>query len=136
MPNNSGTEELVKGYVRAIGSGDLEQVFAFYSNKVVYEDTALNQIYYGIDEVKKFYAESLGALGGQWMVDTCYATDEGFGISWHRGGIHDRDLPGIPATGKFFTIPGASIARVKDGKIVRNRDFWNNLDLQRQLGIN
>lgn len=135
MPNNPETEKLVKGYVRAIGSGDLDEVWSFYADNIVYEDTAVNQIYYGIEDVKKFYAESLGALGGQWMVDTCYATEEGFGISWHRGGIHERDLPGIPATGKFFTIPGASIARVKNGKIVRIRDFWNNLDLLKQLGI-
>ena len=134
MPNNPETEKLVKGYVRAIGSGDLDEVWSFYADNIVYEDTAVNQIY-GIEDVKKFYAESLGALGGQWMVDTCYATEEGFGISWHRGGIHERDLPGIPATGKFFTIPGASIARVKNGKIVRIRDFWNNLDLLKQLGI-
>lgn len=135
MPNNPETEKLVKGYVRAIGSGDLDEVWSFYADNIVYEDTAVNQIYYGIEDVKKFYAESLATLDGQWMVDTCYATEEGFGISWHRGGIHDRDLPGMPATGKFFTIPGASIARVKNGKIVRIRDFWNNLDLLKQLGI-
>ncbi|MDF3305304.1 ester cyclase [Rhodococcus sp. T2V] len=135
MPNDPETEELVKGYVRAIGSGDLERVWAFYADNIVYEDTAVNQVYYGIDAVKEFYTKSMSALGVRWLVDTCYATDEGFAIAWHMGGIHEHDLPGMPATGKFFTVPGASIARVKNGKIVRNRDFWNNLDLLRQLGL-
>jgi steroid delta-isomerase-like uncharacterized protein len=135
MPNDPGTEELVKNYVRAIGSGDPEQVWEFYADNIVYEDTAVNQIYYGIENVKRFYVKSMTALGVRWIVDTCYATDEGFGIAWHMGGIHDHDLPGMPATGKFFTVPGASIAQVEKGKIVRNRDFWNNLDLLRQLGL-
>jgi len=135
MPNHPETEQLVKGYVRAIGSGNLEPVWSFYADNIVYEDTAVNQIYYGIEQVKRFYIKSMGALGVRWIIDTCYATEEGFGIAWHMGGIHDEDLPGMPATGKFFTVPGASIAQVRNGKIVRNRDFWNNLDLLRQLGL-
>ena len=135
MPNHPETEQLVKGYVRAIGSGNLERVWSFYADNIVYEDTAVNQIYYGIEQVKRFYIKSMGALGVRWIIDTCDATEEGFGIAWHMGGIHDEDLPGMPATGKFFTVPGASIAQVRNGKIVRNRDFWNNLDLLRQLGL-
>ncbi|MFD8098496.1 ester cyclase [Nocardia fluminea] len=135
MPNDPKTEELVKDYVRALGSGDPEQVCSFYADNIVYEDTAVNRINYGIEDVKKFIASSVSAPGMTSVVDSCYATDEGFGIAWHRGGIHDHDLLGLPATGRFFTVPGASIARVKNGKIVRIRDFWNNLDLMKQLGV-
>jgi steroid delta-isomerase-like uncharacterized protein len=135
LPNHPETEELVKAYVRAIGSGDLEKVWECYADDIVYEDTAVNQVYYGKEAVKDFYVKSMGALGVRWIVDTCYATDEGFGIAWHMGGIHESDLPGMPATGKFFTVPGASIAQVKNGKIVRNRDYWNIFDLLRQLGL-
>jgi ketosteroid isomerase-like protein len=50
-------------------------------------------------------------------------------------GRHIHDLPGMPATGRTFSVPGSSIADVRDGKITRNRDFWNNHDLLKQLGI-
>jgi hypothetical protein len=33
MPNHAETEQLVKGYVRAIGSGDLERVWSFYADR-------------------------------------------------------------------------------------------------------
>lgn len=135
MPNDLETEKLVKGYVDAIGSGDLERVWPYYADNIVYEDCAVRQIHYGIEAVKKFYVTTMGALNVKWLVDTIYATDEGFGIAWHMGGSHDHDLPGMPATGRMFTVPGASIAEVKDGKIVRNRDFWNNHDLLKQLGF-
>lgn len=135
MPNDRETEDLVKDYVRAIGSGDPDQVCTFFADNIVYEDTAVNRISYGIEDVNRFLVSSVVVRGVSTVVDSCYATDEGFGIAWHRGGIHDADFLGFPATGRFFTVPGASIARVKNGKIVRVRDFWNNLDLMKQLGV-
>lgn len=135
MPNHPETERLVKNYAKALGSGDLGLVLSFYADNIVYEDTALNQICYGVDDVKKFFAEGVRALDVRLIVDSCYATEEGFAIAWHMGGIHEADVPGMPATGRFFTVPGASVGRVKNGKIVRNRDFWNNLDLLKQLGL-
>lgn len=135
MPNDQDTEKLVKGYVEAIASGDLERVWAYYADNIVYEDTAVRQIHHGIEAVKKFYVTSMSALNVKWIVDTIVCTDEGFGISWHMGGSHDHDLPGMRATGKLFTVPGASIGEVRDGKIVRNRDFWNLHDLLKQLGL-
>ncbi|MFF2847637.1 ester cyclase [Streptomyces sp. NPDC058001] len=135
MPNHPDTEKLVRGYVDAIGSGDLERVWPYYADTIVYEDCAVRQVHYGIDAVKKFYVTTMGALNVTWLVDTVYATAEGFGVACHMSGSHDHDLPGMPATGKGFTVPGASIAQVKKGKIVRNRDFWNNHDLLKQLGL-
>ena len=41
MPNDPQTEQLVKGYVEAIGSGDLERIWPFYADNIVCEDTAV-----------------------------------------------------------------------------------------------
>jgi steroid delta-isomerase-like uncharacterized protein len=135
MPNDPDTEKLVKAYVDAIGSGDYERVWEFYADNIVYEDCAVRQIHYGLNAVRKFFVTGMRALNVRWLVDTIYATDEGFGIAWHMGGSHDHDLPGMPATGRTFVVPGASITQVQGGKIVRNRDFWNAHDLLKQLGL-
>ena len=50
-------------------------------------------------------------------------------------GVHVKDLPGMPATGKPFHVPCASVGEVRDGKITANRDYWNNDDLLKQLGL-
>lgn len=135
MPNDSKTEALVKDYFEAWHSGDMERVWSFYSDNVVYEDTAIRQVHYGIEAVKKFQMRIAPALRFRWVCDTIYATGEGFGIAWHQGGFHDSDLPGMPATGRPWLVAGASMAEVRDGKIVRNRDFWNNHQLLTQLGL-
>ncbi|MGO4385519.1 nuclear transport factor 2 family protein [Specibacter sp. RAF43] len=135
MANDPNTEALVKNYFEAWHSGDMEAVYSFLADNIVYEDTSIRQIHYGIKAVKRFQSSMTEALKFRWIVDTIYATDEGFGISWIQGGFHNLDLPGMPATGKPWAVAGASIAEVRDGKIVRNRDYWNNHQLLKQLGF-
>jgi steroid delta-isomerase-like uncharacterized protein len=134
MPNHKSTEALIQGYVEAIASGDLERVFAFYDDDIVYEDTAVSQTYKGIDATKKFYTVSMAALDVRWRVDTIVATEESYGLAWVMTGRHVHDLPGMPATGLSFEVPGASVGEVRDEKITLNRDFWNHHDMLKQLG--
>jgi steroid delta-isomerase-like uncharacterized protein len=135
VPNDPMTESIVRGYVDAIASRDLERVYSFYDDEIVYEDVAVAQTYRGIDAVKRFYEKSMTALDVRWYVDTIHATDNGFGLAWRMEGRHVSDLPGMPATDRTFAVPGASMAEVRDGRIIHNRDFWNLLDLLKQLGL-
>lgn len=50
-------------------------------------------------------------------------------------GTHTADLEGIPSTGKRIEVPYCNVIETKDGKIVRERDYWDNLTLLRQLGV-
>ena len=58
---------------------------------------------------------------------------------WLASGTHTGPLAlptgTIPATGKSATVPGVLITTVKDGKIVREEMYWNQLELLVQLGI-
>ena len=49
-------------------------------------------------------------------------------------GTHRGVFMGIPPTGKRVTVPGIHIWRIRDGKIVENRQEVDNLGLLRQLG--
>lgn len=135
MPNNTDTEAIVRGYLAAAEIGDLEAIWGFYADDITYEDTSVHQVYHGLAATKDFYVKTMGGLDVHWEVDEVYATDEGFGIGGFMAGKHIHDLPGMPATNKSFKVACASIASVRDGKIVRNRDFWSNADLLQQLGF-
>ena len=41
----------------------------------------------------------------------------------------------IPPTRRSMTVSGAALAEVKDGKIVREWSYWDQLSLLAQLGI-
>jgi hypothetical protein len=51
-------------------------------------------------------------------------------------GTNDRELRGVPATGRSFRVRGASIGRLDaNGRIVANRDYYNLAELLTQLGM-
>ena len=50
-------------------------------------------------------------------------------------GTHKGDLPGLPATGKPFSLRGASIYELHDGKIKRNSDYWDMVTFLKQIRL-
>jgi steroid delta-isomerase-like uncharacterized protein len=55
-------------------------------------------------------------------------------VEWVASGIHAGDLPGLPATGRSFSIPGVTVVVREGGKIVRESIYYDVAEVQRQLG--
>ena len=54
---------------------------------------------------------------------------------WNMRGKLIKDLPGLPATGKGFSIRGASVLELRGGKIRRNADYWDLATMLQQVGL-
>lgn len=54
-------------------------------------------------------------------------------VEWVATGIHTGDLPGLPATGRSFTLRGVTVVIRENGKIVREALYYDATDLYRQL---
>ena len=54
---------------------------------------------------------------------------------WTLSGTQRGDMPGIPATGKQFSVRGVSILELEDGKIRRCSDYWDMAEFLKQLGV-
>ena len=50
-------------------------------------------------------------------------------------GHHDHDAPTLPATHRRFTIRGATIARLDNGKLSSSRDYWDMAGFLREVGV-
>ena len=55
-------------------------------------------------------------------------------VEWVASGTHTRDYPGLPATGRAFSIPGVTVVVRRDGKIVRESLYYDMAEVQGQLG--
>jgi steroid delta-isomerase-like uncharacterized protein len=55
-------------------------------------------------------------------------------VEWIATGIHTGDLPGLPATGRSYTLRGVTVVIREGGKIVRESLYYDAADLYRQLG--
>ena len=52
---------------------------------------------------------------------------------WVATGQHTGDLPGLPASGRPFTLRGVTVVIRHDGKIVREALYYDVSELHRQL---
>jgi steroid delta-isomerase-like uncharacterized protein len=55
-------------------------------------------------------------------------------VEWVATGTHTGDLPGLPASGRAFSIHGVTVVVRRDGKIVRESLYYDVAALHRQLG--
>jgi steroid delta-isomerase-like uncharacterized protein len=64
-------------------------------------------------------------------------TGDTYAFEWTMSGTNDRadQQRGLPATGEKYEIPGVSIGRLRDGKIVENRSYWDLAGYLRQVGL-
>lgn len=135
MANHPGTEKLIRRYFDAMRRKDYDAVWACYCEDIVYEDVALGHVYKGLAAAKEFYLKYMTALDVTTEIETLVTTDTAFGIGHRFSGTHTRDLPGLPATGKQFSVRGATMGTVENGKIKTNVDYYNVADLMVQLGL-
>jgi len=54
-------------------------------------------------------------------------------VEWVATGIHSGDLPGLPASGRPYTLQGVTVVIRQDGKIVREALYYNVEDFRNQL---
>jgi hypothetical protein len=90
----------------------------------------------GIAKSKAYYAFFVtGFSNRKFIVKDIFASGDKLTKYWEFKGTHTGDFMGIPATGKTIDVEGCTIARMVNGKIVEERDFMDNMDFMKQLGL-
>ena len=50
-------------------------------------------------------------------------------------GTHKGELEGTPATGKKIAVVACSVMKARDGRIIREHDYYDNMAIMSQLGL-
>ena len=135
MPT-SDTERVLEAWAMAWSSHDTEKVLSLFTDDCVYEDVTFGAINRGKEELRAF-ADGVFAGIPDLKVDltTRFAAGTWAGMVWVMSGTHKGDFPGMPATGKRFSIRGVTILELQAGKIRRNSDYWDAASVMRQVGL-
>lgn len=125
-------------YLEAWNAHDPAAVASHMADDAVYEDVALGRVLRGRSEIASFVEEATGVSSDfRFEVVSLLTAGSDFATEWVMLGTNDRELPGVPATGRSFRVRGASIGRLDtSGRILENRDFYNLAELYMQLGLN
>jgi steroid delta-isomerase-like uncharacterized protein len=130
------TEEMLRGENAAWNVHDVDGIAAFYTDDCVKEDIAIGRATRGKQEMKALIGGAFTAMPDMKIeLVTLFDCGDWAATEWIMSGSYSRDYPGMPvATGKRFSVRGASIMALRNGKISRISDYWNFASLLQQVG--
>ena len=117
----------------AINQGNISILDEAYAPDVVLHTVPETK---GAANAKAYYANYVtGFSDREFTVKETFAQGNKLTKYWVFKGKHTGDFFGIPATGKTISVEGCTIATIINGKITEERDFFDNLEFLRQLGL-
>ena len=125
-----------KQMIRTIEEHDLEGLRALYHPDYVYtgpDGVELKGAEAGV-AVARTYTTAFPDLSFEVLTQHAAGTDTAI-VEMRVRGTHKEELDGIPATGREVTLEGCNIVQVRDGKIVRERDYYDSGEMLKQLGV-
>lgn len=119
-------------WIAAWNSHDVEKLVALFTPDVTYEDVPFSQVSHGSADLRKFVQSEF---------ESCPDLHVELVSSWTQGGhgvmqwIFSGTDKGFFKTGKKFSVRGASIIELKNGKISHNQDYYDAATLMRAVGV-
>ena len=133
----SDMEKMLRDWVDAENSQDVDKFASFYADDCVWEDVALGLVNRGKKEVKAYFKTMFVAIPDlRFEVQSVFVEGDWGVCEWLMTGTQAGDFPGLPsAVGKSFSVRGVSVIQLQNGKISRNSDYWNLATLLQQVGL-
>ena len=90
----------------------------------------------GIGQLRKFIQAFRNAFPDlNLQIDDFFSANNRTCTAFTLRGTHEQNFMGIPATKKPVEVHGMVIGRIKDNKILEDREILDNLSFFQQLGV-
>jgi steroid delta-isomerase-like uncharacterized protein len=130
-------KKMMDDYVIAWNSHDVNKILSFVADDCTYEDLGLGIVNHGKKELTAFISSMLVDFPDfKFELKSVFGAGDWAGMEWVMSGTFAHSsIPGITATGKPFSIRGASIIQLHNGKISRSSDYYNMVTFLQQVGL-
>jgi steroid delta-isomerase-like uncharacterized protein len=129
-------ERVFRDYLAALNSHDAERIASLWTEDGVLDDVASGQVTHGKKELKASFSDIFTAFPNvKWELKSFFSAGDRIAAEWVETGTQTGDWVGIPATGKSYSIRGASLLELRKSKISRETYYWNLATFLQQLGL-
>jgi steroid delta-isomerase-like uncharacterized protein len=116
-------------------TGNVQQLQHDYAEDAIVEDSMFPRPFVGREAILARKGAGFAAMPDLTITPTNRIVHgDQLTVEWVASGTHQHDYPGLPATGRSFSIPGVTVVVRRDGKIVRESLYYDMAEVQRQLG--
>jgi steroid delta-isomerase-like uncharacterized protein len=129
-------KRMLEEYAASWSSGDPDKIASFCTDDCVFENVGGGSVHRGHEELKAWAAGVFAAIPDfKLEVKSLFVAGDWAGCEWIETGTQTGEMPPFPATGKSFSVRGASIVEVREGKVSREAMYWDSATFLRQLGL-
>ena len=122
-------------HLTAQSQGNTSDLHNDYAEHAVVEDSMHAQPFVGHEAVMARKSGLIAAAANaQITVTNRVVHGNQVTAEWVATGTHVGDLPGLPASGRQFSLRGVTVVVREQGKIVREAIYYDVSELHRQLG--
>ena len=135
----SANRQLLEEYVELYNAGDLDGVVDLYAEDAV--QLMPEGLFEGREAIRERLARDLDACPDiAWAVESFVEQGDSFADEWsfvatHTGPFQLPDGTELPPSGKQVELRGMEFVQVRDGKIVVDNLYYDNLAVLVQLGL-
>lgn len=116
-------------------SGDIPALHHDYADHAIVEDSMHPTPFVGRAAIMGRKQSGMMAIPDvQIAVTNRVAQGNQLTVEWTATGTHKGDFPGLPASGRSFSINGVTVVVREHGKIVRESIYYDMAEVHRQLG--
>jgi steroid delta-isomerase-like uncharacterized protein len=132
-------EAVARAFIEAWDSHDMNRLNSLFAEEFVYLEVASGRSYSTRDALSNYgNATIAGIPDSKFYVVSVVANEKFAAVEWIWKGTNSVgwDFMGIPATNKYFELPGVSVMEIENQKIKRNSDYWDWNSFMRLIGAN
>ena len=135
----SANSEILERYVERYNAGDLDAVMDLYAEDAV--QLMPEGTFEGRSAIRERLARDLVACPDiSWTVESFVEQGDTFADEWsfvatHTGPFQLPDGTELPATGKRIELRGMELVEMREGKIVVDNLYYDNMAVMAQLGL-
>ena len=139
-PKRSELVGIIDNYLTAWNAHDATRVASFFTDDVEYYDASTGEAVHGRDSARVKIVEVFlnAAPDLVWQRDTVdpIVGRDAVAFEWTFSGTNTGDWSdGTKATGKKFSIHGATLIRFRQGKIANQGDYYDAYGFLKQIGL-
>lgn len=134
--STADAQRIASDFLAAWNDPQAKRMAALLAGDVEYVEVATSRRFKGPESIVEWVRST-----HRWAPDielrllNVVAQHDVIAVEWMMEGTQTGEWPEVRTTGKRFSVAGLSILELKDGRIAKGRDYWDQYDLMRQLGL-
>ena len=130
--------EIATSFIHAWDTHDMDLLTSLLADDFVYTEVTTGRFYTDKDALAAYGNATIAGLPDtRFEVLSVVATEHYAAVVWVWKATNTVGYPsmGIPATGKYFELPGVSVMEIENGEIVWNKDYWDWNAFMEGIGV-